>query len=172
MAAVLIELAVRKTNKVLWLVVSLLFLALAGVAAWKVWPLLNPKLAEVAPLNTDCDLRAGPCTGELPGGGRITFGITPRSIPVIEPLQFDVKLEGVDASGVEVDLQGVDMNMGFNRPKLQSTGEGHYAGKAIIPVCVRNAMEWEARVLVQTDKGLVAAPFRFITVRPGAELPE
>lgn len=161
----------EKTNKLLWLVAGLLFLALAGVATYKVWPLLNPKLAEVAPLESGCDLRAGPCTGVLPGGGRITFGISPRSIPVIEPLQFDVKLEGLDASAVEVDLQGVDMNMGFNRPRLQMAGEGHYAGKAIIPVCVRNAMEWEARVLVSTDKGLVAAPFRFITVKPGAELP-
>jgi len=28
-------------------------------------------------------------------------------------------------------------------------------------------MLWEARVLLKTDRGLVAAPFRFWTVRPG-----
>ncbi|HHH39335.1 MAG TPA: hypothetical protein ENK50_07160 [Sedimenticola sp.] len=156
----------------MWLTAGLLFAAVAGVAAWKVWPLLNPKLAQIAPLDPDCDLRAGPCTGLLPGGGRITFGITPRSIPVIQPLRFDVTVEGVDARSAEVDLQGVDMNMGFNRPQLQPAGKGHFSGEAVIPVCVRNAMEWEARVLVETDQGLVAAPFRFITVKPGIELPQ
>jgi hypothetical protein len=33
-------------------------------------------------------------------------------------------------------------------------------------------MEWEARVLIQTDEGLVSAPYRFITVKPGMEPPD
>jgi hypothetical protein len=162
---------VPNTNSTLWWLAGLLFLAVAAVAAYKVWPLLNPELSAVAPLDPACDLRAGPCTGLLPDGGKIRFGIVPREIPVIKPLKFQVDVEGIDAREVEVDLQGVDMNMGYNRPKLGKLDDGHFEGQAIIPVCVRDAMEWEARVLVRTDSGLVAAPFRFITVKPGITLP-
>ena len=155
----------------LWIAAALLLLALAGVAAYKVLPLLNPEVARIAPLDPQCDLRAGPCSSELPGGGRITFSITPEEIPVVQPLVLDVKLEGIAAAGVEVDFQGVDMNMGFNRPRLVRQGQGHFSGPGMIPVCVRDAMEWEARVLVASDDGLVAAPYRFITVKPGLEVP-
>jgi hypothetical protein len=149
----------------------LLFVALAGVVVYKVMPLLDPEVVRVAALDPECDLRAGPCSSDLPGGGRVTFAITPDDIPVIKPLTLDVRVEGVDASSVEIDLQGVDMNMGFNRPKLSKRTEGHFSGPGMIPVCVRDAMEWEAKVLVASDEGLIAAPFRFITVKPGVEVP-
>ena len=155
----------------LWVVAILLFLAVAGVATYKVLPLLHPEVVRIASLDPECDLRAGPCSGLLPGGGRITFGIKPESIPVVTPLEFEVKLEGLDASGVEVDFQGIGMNMGFNRPKLAARNGGGYAGNGMLPVCITDAMEWEAKVLVYTDDGIVAAPFRFITVKPGVEIP-
>jgi len=155
----------------LWIVAALLFLAVAGIAAYKVLPLLDPVVVRMAALEPECDLRAGPCTGELSDGSRITFAIKPESIPVVKPLEFEVQVEGFDADSVEVDFQGVGMNMGFNRPKLAAQGSGKYTGNGMIPVCVRDAMEWEAKVLVTTKEGIVAAPFRFITVKPGVELP-
>ena len=162
---------VSNRNRILWLGVALLFLALAGVAAYTVWPLLNPEIARSAPLDPNCDLRAGPCVGELPGGGRISLSIQPQSIPVVTPLQYEVRVEGMEASSVEIDFQGVDMNMGYNRPKLQAVEGGLFKGDGMIPVCVRDAMEWEAKVMVRTGQGLVAAPFRFITVKPGMAIP-
>ncbi|HIP53733.1 MAG TPA: hypothetical protein EYH03_06970 [Chromatiales bacterium] len=155
----------------LWLVIAVLLIAVAVVAVYKAGPLLNPEVAVVAPLNSECDLRAGLCTATFPDGGRVSLGISPRSIPVVKPLRFDVRIEGMTADKVEIDFQGVDMNMGYNRTRLQAAGPGHFVGDGMLPVCVRDAMEWEAKVLVDTDKGLLAAPFRFITVKPGAELP-
>lgn len=160
------------TRTLLWVVAIFLFAALSGVAFYRAWPLLNPEVTESASTDPACDLRAGPCTSSLPGGGRIGLSITPESIPVLKPLALEVTLVGLDAGSVEVDFQGVDMNMGFNRSRLDPRGEGVYTGTATIPVCIRDAMEWEARVLARTDKGLVAAPFRFITVKPGASLPD
>ena len=148
-----------KSNRALWVIAGLLFLGLAGVAIYRVLPLLNP----------DCDLRAGPCSGDFPDGGRVVFGIQPASIPLLKPLQFEVQVEGMDARDVEVDLKGLSMNMGFNRPKLALVEEGRFRGEGMLPVCVRDAMEWEAKVLVHTNDGLRAAPFRFITVKDGAE---
>lgn len=158
--------------KRLLIVVLLLFLAVAGVVLYKVLPLLDPKVVRIAELDPQCDLRAGPCTGRLSDGASITFGIKPESIPVVTPLEFEVLVEGIGADRVEVDLQGIGMNMGFNRPQLTPRGAGRFTGNGMIPVCVRDAMEWEAKVLVYTDEGIVAAPFRFITVKPGAELPK
>lgn len=161
-----------KTTTSLWIAAGLLFLAAAAVAVYKVWPLLNPRVMEVAPLDPGCDLRAGPCVVQLEDGTRISFGIEPREIPVVQPLNLEVIVEGRGVSDVEVDFAGVDMNMGFNRTQLERSAEGRYSGSGMLPVCIRGAMEWEARVLARTDEGLVAAPFRFITVKPGAVYPK
>ncbi|MES9900920.1 MAG: hypothetical protein ABW148_18135 [Sedimenticola sp.] len=160
-----------RSSLALWLIAGLLFVAVAGVAIYKVQPLLNPKIVSLAALDGECDLRAGPCSSELPGGGRITFGIEPLTLPLLKPLQLQVNVEGVDAESVEVDFIGIGMEMGFNRPALSASTAGRFSGEGILPVCVRDAMEWEARVLVQSDRGLVAAPFRFIAVKPGGDLP-
>jgi hypothetical protein len=161
----------NESKTALWVVVGLLFAALAGVALYKAYPLLNPTVAVRAPLNPQCDLRAGPCQVVFPDGARVKFGIEPRAIPVVKALRFEVDMQGIKASAVEIDFQGTDMNMGFNRAKLAAAGEGKFAGDGMLPVCVREAMEWEAKVLIHTDAGLMEAPFRFITVQPGMSPP-
>lgn len=160
-----------KLNTLLLLVAAVMLIVVSAIAVYKVWPLLFPKVYLAAVVDPHCDLRAGPCTSPLPGGASVTFSIEPRSIPVMRPLKFEVDLEGLAAKGVQIDFSGVDMNMGFNRPTLQRQTTGHYSGEGRLPVCVRDAMEWEARVLVETDDGLVSAPYRFITVKPGMEPP-
>jgi hypothetical protein len=162
---------VARTTTLLWSLAGLLFIALASVAAYKALPLLNPNIGDVAPLDASCDLRAGPCTSILSDGGRVSFAIKTEGIPLVKPLDLEVKLDGIEASKVEVDFIGLGMEMGFNRPQLKATDVGQYVGTGMLPVCIRAAMEWEARVLITTPKGLVAAPFRFITAKEGAVLP-
>ena len=152
----------QNSNLTLWAVVGVLFLALTGVAAYKAWPLLYPEVTVVAPLNPDCDLRQGPCVTQIPDGGSVQFSINPRNIPPLKELQLEVVTQGLDTRGVEVDFSGIDMNMGFNRPKLTREAAGLFRGKGLLPVCVRSSMEWESKVLVQTDEGIVAVPFRFL----------
>ena len=161
-----------KSKFILWSVAGVLFIAIAGVAIYKTWPIMFPEVLFRAPLDSECDLRAGPCISSFPDGGSVSFAIEPRSIPVVRPLQFQVNVEGLDVERVEIDFTGVDMNMGFNRPALEKQQEGGiFSGKGMLPVCVRDAMEWEARVLLHTDQGLISVPYRFITVKPGMELP-
>ncbi len=160
------------SDRGLWLLAGVLFLALVAVLIYKLWPQLNPELKLVAPLDPQCDLRAGPCVGSLPGGGEISFSIEPRTIPMVEPLQLGVEVDGLSASSVEVDFTGISMQMGFNRSKLTPAGDGRFNGQGVLPVCIRDAMEWEARVLVHTEQGVMAAPFRFITIKPGAVQPK
>lgn len=143
--------------------VALTLMALIATALWFA-PALRPDVSIRAPL-TACDLAANPCEAELPGGARIRLAVTPRPIPVMERIRLAVDLQGVAAERVEVDFSGVDMNMGFNRFVLLGQGDGPYVGEGVLPVCTRNRMEWEATVLVETDGKLIAAPFRFETVR-------
>jgi hypothetical protein len=155
----------QRSTLVYWGIAVAAFAAVATLAFVKVWPLLNPEVVASAPVDPACDLRAGPCSSPLPGGRTITFSIEPRSIPLMEPVRLEVRVEGTKVSRVEVDFAGVDMNMGYNRPVLEAQEEGRYVGEAVIPVCVRNRMDWEAKVLVRTPEGIVAAPYRFSTFR-------
>jgi len=113
----------------------------------------------------DCDLQRGPCTAPLPGGGRIEFGITPRPIPVLQPLQLQARLDGIAARVVIVEFTGADMDMGINRVAMKAEGSGRFSGSAMLPVCVRNRMAWLATVRLQTNQGQIAVPFHFETVR-------
>lgn len=147
----------------LWTIVALLTLVLLLSVSYKLKDMLKPGIAASAKLDESCDLRKGACSSDLPGGGKVTFSIAPNDIPILRPLQLEVKVEGVDVSKTEVDFTGIGMDMGYNRPKLETVGKDHFLGKAILPVCVRSRMDWEARVLLQTDHGLIMAPFRFYT---------
>ncbi|MGE5152592.1 MAG: hypothetical protein ACM3ST_01130 [Bdellovibrio bacteriovorus] len=152
-------------DRALWLVILGLLAAIAGVAVYKVQPLLNPKPVLSAPLDPGCDLRLGPCRARFPGGGELTFEIRPSTLPVLVPLTLKVAVDGLEASAAEVDFAGVDMNMGFNRVALRPVGGGRFEGEGMLPTCVRDRMSWEAKVLVQSRAGLAAAPFRFETRR-------
>ena len=149
----------------LWILVLLLALGVAATLVYKLWPLLHPPLTALAALDPGCDLRAAPCEARFAGGGRVRFWIAPSDIPVATPLQLGVELEGLRVERVEVDFVGVDMYMGFNRVTLRPLHQGRYMGAGMLPVCVSERMTWEARVLIHTPDGLLAAPFRFDTSR-------
>ncbi len=130
-----------------------------------VWRFMNPPVAPVlvAEPEAGCDLHRGPCAAALPGGGRLTLAITPRPIPLIEPLALEVRVDSAAASKVEVDFSSPDMYMGYNRHALNAVSAGVYAGKAVLPVCTRTRMAWRARVVADTERGRVSVPFTFVT---------
>ncbi len=151
-----------------WVGVGILIAAIVAMAVHKALPMLYPNTVEVAPLDLSCDLRKGNCLSELSGGGKAELGLLPRTIPAMQPLDVEVRLEGIDAKRVELDFSGVDMNMGFNRIPLEEEGAGQYAGVARLAPCIRSRMEWEARLLITTNRGVIAVPYRFVSVKnPG-----
>jgi len=156
----------EKKSSQLWTIIAVLVLAIFLAVSYKLKDILKPNVAVTVALDESCDLRAGMCTSELPSGGKVSLSINPNDIPILRPLALQVKIEGVEASNVEVDFIGIGMEMGYNRSKLEAGQEANktqFTGKAILPVCVRSKMDWEARVLLETDEGLVMVPFRFFT---------
>jgi hypothetical protein len=153
-----------------WIAVGLLAAGVIGVAVYKAWPVLFPDISERAPLNPDCDLRTQDCVVQFPDGGTLRLAIRPRGIPTAQPLDISVRLQDLPRpERVELDFAGLDMDMGFNRVPLSPVPAepGRYRGRGMLPVCVRSRMTWEARVLMHLPSGILAAPFRFDTLRSG-----
>jgi hypothetical protein len=155
----------RSRWKILWISGGLSFAGLVAVALYTAWPLLHPTLLEVAAPDPDCDLRAGACEVRFDDGRGVRLGIEPRTFQAMTPLRLTVTTEGLEAHAVEVDFVGVEMNMGYNRVGLARVSADQYAGEGMLPVCVLARMDWEARVLIHTAAGILAAPFRFATYR-------
>lgn len=143
-------------------ILILVALVVLGAAGYWLAPLLTPRSDITLPLS-DCDLNRTPCTIALPGGSTLEVAIGPRPIPVLKPLKIEARARDGKVSKVEIDFAGIDMKMGYNRPRLESLGDGRFAGEASLPVCITGGMEWEATVIVETRGAVVAAPFRFRT---------
>lgn len=151
-------------RKVLFDILAILGVVLIAVVGYKLSPLLLPKADVSAVAEPGCDLHRRACAAQVPGGGLIELSIAPRPIPMVAPLQVEVRVAGIDPARVEVDFAGVDMNMGFNRPELAAAGPGLFRAEAMLPVCVTGKMAWQATVIVDTGRQRVAAPFRFNSV--------
>jgi hypothetical protein len=145
------------------LIVAILLIGIAAVVGYKLDNATQKSVVQLAITNPDCELRDGPCHAELPSGGSIEFEIAPRSIPLMKPLSLKVSVRDIDITAAEIDFVGIGMNMGYNRPQLKAVGNNRFEGSTILPVCVLQRMEWEARLLLETDKGTIKAPFRFYT---------
>ncbi|MDP1526126.1 MAG: hypothetical protein Q8M20_09970 [Rhodocyclaceae bacterium] len=141
----------------------ILALILIGIVGYKLSPLLMPKADVTVAPEAGCDLHKTPCRAMLPSGGRLTLSLTPRPIPVAQPIEMAVSVEGMSTDSVQIDFAGVDMAMGFNRPTLKAAGSGQFVGPTTLPVCVTGHMTWQATVLLQTGSQRIAVPFRFVT---------
>ena len=140
------------------LIVALLFAGYYKIELAK----KNNVIARVA-ADKSCDLQKTACKLKLPNGGAVTLDIQPRPIPLVQTLNIKVNTDVIKAEAVTVDFKGTTMNMGPNNVKLSASNPDLYSGKGMLPVCIRNSMEWQADVYIQTDEGIVIAPFIFVT---------
>lgn len=114
---------------------------------------------------TPCPLTSGSCTSQLPNGSRVKLSLSPAPIPLVKPLHITVSIEGIDASLIEVVFIGINMDMGFNRTKLNVDTPNQFSGIGMLPVCIQQKMRWEAQVVIQTKNDKLSVPFHFSTQR-------
>jgi hypothetical protein len=153
------------TAKTIWTLLSLLILiSLIGLNyQLKSKALLLPTLTIA--IDPSCNLRTAMCTSVLPKGAKVSFAITPKEIPLLQPLTLEVIIKGIKVVKVEVDIAGLNMDMGYNRTTLSAKTKNHFKGNTTIPICIRNKMDWQASVLLQTNQGLINVPFHFQTLK-------
>ncbi|MEE9303991.1 MAG: hypothetical protein V3U84_09400 [Thiotrichaceae bacterium] len=165
----------------LWWIVAAL--ALVVVALWGNKyknSLIEVKVIETAILQPACDLRQAPCTARFADGDSITLEIDPKYIPLLEPLKLIVTLRNnsyPETVKIDVQFEGTNMEMPFIRSTLHplppqaqdqkniQKDQKVYSGKAILPVCTLQRMEWEARLSIQTPMGIKVAIFPFYTLK-------
>lgn len=141
----------------------LIAVAVVGAVGYQLAPLLDPQ-SDVALSLSTCHLEQHACVATLPDGGQIEFSIEPRPIPVLKALQLQATLRGSEVRKVDVDFAGSEMQMGYNRQPLerQDGSSQRFTGQAMLPVCSTGSMAWQATVLVDTGKSVVAVPFPFV----------
>jgi hypothetical protein len=142
------------------------FLSLAVVAyfAARHWQTDQAPYTRVEPVEA-CDLRTGPCRQPV-DGGTVSLGIQPADMPLMQPLRLTVVAEGLAEHAVQVEIRGLNMDMGLNRTSLTRTPGGLWEGETILPICSQRRMSWEAAVRLDARGQAFEIPFFFQTDRP------
>ena len=111
--------------------------------------------------NKTCDLSQGPC--EV-GGYKMSLG----PFPLTTDKEYTVTVEGKTSLGqpMEVDFEGVELDMGLIRPKLKESAFDTFSAKFEIPVCELQQMKWKARLILETPNGPKSLLYYFSTTRP------
>ncbi len=93
-----------------------------------------------------CELSAGPCEARFPDGTVVRLAATPQPSSAGVPVALTVGVEG-DSRPVAVELQGVEMAMGFLRlPFTEANGD--WTVSVDLPVCTTERMQWKADVVL------------------------
>lgn len=130
---------------------------------------LTKDIVFTAPLDNSCELHLNECTSQLQDNGSVTFKISPNPIPILKPLLLGLVVKNLQVENVTVNFIGLNMDMGYNVAKLielsRDNGDIQFGGEFIIPICIKDKMQWEARVYLDSDQGKIMVPFRFTTTK-------
>jgi len=125
----------------------------------------DQSILATATADAECDLQRQTCSATFTDGGTVTLSFLPRPVKPVTGFTLAVRLDGTSADEVAVDLAGEGMDMGYNRPQLNSIDDSRFEGSAMLSVCTLDRMYWRATVLLTDERGTRAAPFRFETVQ-------
>ena len=147
-----------KESAPLSIVIGLL-VAILGIVGYKLSPMRRQNTDVTLPVST-CSPGLQTCTLIIPNGRQLDFSMEPLPIRPLQTLRLIVAVSGTGIQKVEVDFDGTEMNMGYNRVAL-SENKQQFSGQAILPVCISGTMTWTATVLLTTETQRIAVPFHF-----------
>ncbi|SFX70621.1 hypothetical protein [Marinospirillum alkaliphilum] len=104
-------------------------------------------------LSEQCELPGPSCQVSLPHARSLRFTLHSEDPRPLELLPITVQLEGFSAAELEqlkleVDLQGRDMYMGYNRTTMMHQGGGVFTATPLLSLCTDSVMVWRASILV------------------------
>lgn len=135
---------------------------LIAVALW--WtqrtptqPIVNIELAK------NCQLHQQACISRYQNI-TLTLDITPKPIPIAKQLNISAQITGTTPTQVQLDINGSNMYMGYNRITLKQQTDGNWTGKSLLAFCTTDAMQWQLTLLVDLPDGSqLQAPFPLTT---------
>ena len=151
-----------------YLGIGLALLAAVGLASWQ-FAGQGPSTLRLAVVE-DCSLHRQACTSELPGGGRLTFEISPRDAVATDVLLLQARFEGLEPATVAARFEGVNMDMGALEllahelaPVTVIGDTATFAGKGGVFACSVGVMHWLVLVRVDVGDRVLEIPYRFQT---------
>ncbi|WP_114417020.1 hypothetical protein [Marinospirillum perlucidum] len=105
-----------------------------------------------------CQLPEETCQATLEDQHQLVFDLNSDQPTPLEPLPVRVELKGyteeeLQELTLELDLQGRDMYMGYNRTPMEYQGEGVFTAAPLLGICTDDIMIWRASVLIHPDWG-------------------
>lgn len=141
------------------------FFILVGYLLYN-YALLKPQQKKIYFLpESDCNLQLGPCQFTDPQIGTMQITITPQPILANQKLNIKVTYEKDLIKDMKIDFYGINMNMGYNRPTLQKTGD-HFSGMGALPICTVKKMLWSITVLYTVEQKTYGKKFSLETKNP------
>jgi hypothetical protein len=148
---------------------AVLALVAAG-AALAYWLVIPDSPSMRLPVVEGCSLHLQPCRSDLPGGGHMTFEISPKNAIATDVLYLDARFSGIEPAAVGVRFEGVNMDMGqleyltHELARIESDGPTiGFAGRGGVFACSAGVMHWLVLVRVQAGDSVYEVPYRFQT---------
>jgi hypothetical protein len=154
-----------KQDRILWFVVAVLLISVVVLLSYIQFFKQSQEMVERVDLNPACQPSQLPCETKLHNGGDVQFDISPQPVEVMKPLDVRVELKHIKPQRVVAQFNGVGMNMGMNRYIFKKSKEGSYHATVTLPVCVRDRMDWEAEIFLETERGTIIVPFKFEAIK-------
>jgi len=156
---------------------SLILVTLVGIllAVWYVTAYLNEKQDNQVTWYSasSCQLPQDTCFVKLDGQIYLTFKLDKQEPKPLESLPIRVQLEGYSEEELknlqlEIDLQGRDMYMGYNRTTMTYQGKGLFTASPILSICTEDVMVWRASLFINdlsTDPPTILGSYFDFTVK-------
>lgn len=147
-----------------WLLVMLPFgaIIISALTWWWIQPSPQHKVS-ILSMPLTCQLHTGSCLIEQ-DGIKITLSVSPQPIPIAKALNITASIEGILPEKVQLDINGSNMYMGYNRVTLSPTEAQLWQGKSILSFCTIDEMQWQLTLLIDLADGRqIQAPFPLVT---------
>ena len=155
----------KSFTKTLLIQAAAVAIVVIGYLAWDadaVYEWLSGDILFGTPAEAACDLNQETCSAALPDGTPVTLSISPRPIPVMQKLQFEIAAKSLESESLKLEMYGLNMNMGRYTYTLVRDANGTYRGDGMIPSCV-GQMQWRANIIAETPMQRVGTYFTFTT---------
>lgn len=96
---------------------------------------------------SNCQLHKDVCRNKFGKSNWLEMQITPLPIEPNKQLKITIITSDDSLTPQEVDFEGLNLNMGFIRPKLKKVSDNTYEAEVVLPICDEKVMEWRAMVL-------------------------
>jgi hypothetical protein len=134
----------------IWLF-PLLALALTAISAI-IWQQPATNHITIAPLAQNCNLHIESCSSQI-DKHEVRLDITPKPVPIAKALTINATLADLPATQVQLDINGSNMYMGYNRITLTQQDKGQWNGKSLLAFCTTDEMHWQLTLMIDLIDG-------------------